>query len=634
MSLDHRLVMAPHGGSTGSLLGSERDFERYCAYWGARIAGGVQWVGGGPTFVRNPLVPGFEPTGVGAFGPGFFRHPRFVERLGAYMERLHAAGGFGSVQFVLQGAMPLAPSPTLSGYADHKIPHVMSPDEVAWMVREYGESAALAAEGGTDAIELHSNHDDLLQWFLSPLTNQRTDGYGGSFENRRRFLREVVESIRDHVNRPITLGLRLCLDEMIEGGYRIDECQQLLAAFTADGTVDYFSLDVGNNWGEVSYIPPGAYGEASWAELCGQAKQATDLPVIYVGRVLRPATAEQVLAGGHADLVGFVRALIAEPALVGKARDGVTESIRPCLGVNECIDRRVVEGLEFACASNPLAGREIEGQLPPAETPRSVLVIGGGPAGTELAALCAGRGHLVALWEREGALGGQLAIAALARANQQYGDWIRWQERRLGELDIDVQLGREATVASIEAAGADVVVMATGAIPRRPDVPGIDLPLVRGAGEVLRDGLAPGRTLVVSEDDRAAPLAVADHLASLGHQVTLTYRTTAPSPLVGKYTVGAYLSRLDAQGVTMVPMARVTAIEPGLVHLAHTYSGRSWSLEGFDHVVLACGAIADDALFQQVRLVHPEVHVLGDAYAPRRVAYATRQAWALAATLS
>jgi pyruvate/2-oxoglutarate dehydrogenase complex dihydrolipoamide dehydrogenase (E3) component len=240
----------------------------------------------------------------------------------------------------------------------------------------------------------------------------------------------------------------------------------------------------------------------------------------------------------------------------------------------------------------------------------------------------------VALWEREGALGGQLAIAALARANQQYGDWIRWQERRLGELDIDVQLGREATVASIEAAGADVVVMATGAIPRRPDVPGIDLPLVRGAGEVLRDGLAPGRTLVVSEDDRAAPLAVADHLASLGHQVTLTYRTAAPSPLVGKYTVGAYLSRLDAQGVTMVPMARVTAIEPGLVHLAHTYSGRSWSLEGFDHVVLACGAIADDALFQQVRAVHPEVHVLGDAYAPRRVVYATRQAWALAATLS
>ena len=108
------------------------------------------------------------------------------------MDRLHAAGGFGSVQFVLQGAMPLAPSNTLSGYNDHKIPHAMSADEVAWMVREYGESAALAAEGGADALELHANHDDLLQWFLSPLTNHRTDGYGGSFENRRRFVREIV----------------------------------------------------------------------------------------------------------------------------------------------------------------------------------------------------------------------------------------------------------------------------------------------------------------------------------------------------------------------------------------------------------------------------------------------------------
>ena len=401
MQLDHRLVVSPHSGGGGSMLGSDEAFERHCAYWTAKLTGGIQWVGGGPTFVRNPLVPGFEPTGVGASGPGVFRHPRFVERLGAYMDRLHAAGGYGSVQFVLQGAMPLAPSNTLSGYNDHKIPHAMSADEVAWMVREYGESAALAAEAGADALELHANHDDLLQWFLSPLTNHRTDGYGGSFENRRRFVREIVESIRDHVDRPITLGLRLCLDEMIEGGYGIEECQALLSTFTADGTVDYFSLDVGNNWGEVSYIQPAAYPEAAWAALCGQAKQATDLPVVYVGRVLRPTTAEQVLADGHADLVGFARALIADPAFVSKARAGEVAAIRPCLGVNDCIDRRVVEGLEFACAANPTAGREHEGLLPPVSSPRSILVVGGGPAGMELAALSAERGHRVALWERE-----------------------------------------------------------------------------------------------------------------------------------------------------------------------------------------------------------------------------------------
>ena len=314
MQLDHRLVVSPHSGGGGSMLGSDEAFERHCAYWTAKLTGGIQWVGGGPTFVRNPLVPGFEPTGVGASGPGVFRHPRFVERLGAYMDRLHAAGGFGSVQFVLQGAMPLAPSNTLSGYNDHKIPHAMSADEVAWMVREYGESAALAAEAGADALELHANHDDLLQWFLSPLTNHRTDGYGGSFENRRRFVREIVESIRDHVDRPITLGLRLCLDEMIEGGYGIEECQALLSTFTADGTVDYFSLDVGNNWGEVSYIQPAAYPEAAWARAV-RAGQGGHRPARRVRRARpAPTTAERCWPTATPTSSGSPERLIADPA--------------------------------------------------------------------------------------------------------------------------------------------------------------------------------------------------------------------------------------------------------------------------------------------------------------------------------
>jgi len=175
MRLDHRLVISPHSGGGGSLLGNEEMFERHCAYWVTRVHGGVQWVGGGPTFVRNPLIPGFEPTGVGSNGPGLFRHPLFVVRMGELMNRLHRAGGFGSVQFVLQGGMPNAPSSTLSGYADHRIPHALSMDEIAWLIREYGECGARASEAGADAIELHANHDDLLQWFISPLTNRRID---------------------------------------------------------------------------------------------------------------------------------------------------------------------------------------------------------------------------------------------------------------------------------------------------------------------------------------------------------------------------------------------------------------------------------------------------------------------------
>ncbi len=634
LALTHRLVVPPHSGGSGRLLETQEAFERHCAYWVERVRGGAEWVGGGPTFVRNPLIPGFEPTGVGANGPGYFRHPLFPERMAEMQRQIREAGGFGTVQFVLQGGMPIAPSSTLSGYSDHRIPHVLDLDEIKWLVREYGESAALAADAGAAALELHANHDDILQWFLSPLTNRRTDGYGGSFDNRRRFLREVVESMRAHINVPITIGLRLCLDEMIEGGYTIADCQELLSAFTADGSVDYFSLDVGGNWGRVSYIPPSTYGDAEWASLCGEAKSATSLPVVYVGRVFTPDVAEAVLQQGNADLVGMARATIADPAFINKARLGFDALIRPCIGANDCIDRRTVEVLEFGCSSNPHAGREHIGALPRTDTPKRVLVVGGGPAGLETAALLAERGHTVSLWEQSNRLGGQLATAAGLRMNDRYASLISWQTDRLHTLEVDVCMSKTATSEAVIGGNFDVVVVATGATPRTPDIDGVDLPFVYSAADVA-DGRATlgHHVLVASEDDRAAPLAVADHLCGLGHRVTLVHRTNAPSPLVGKYTIGAILGRLDEEGATLVAMARVVHIEAGAVTLAHSYSDRRWTLNDVDSVVLATGSSSNDSLYQSLKSIHPAVHIVGDAFAPRRVVFATRQAWHLAASI-
>jgi dimethylglycine catabolism A len=638
LQLDHRMVVPPHGGGNGNLLGSDAEFEQHCALWLAKAHGGMQWLGGGPNFVRNPMPIGFEATGVGAHGPGFFRDPRYPERIGEFARRLHDAGAVVSAQMVQQGGMPTGPSPTFSGYADHRIAHGLDADEVQWLIREYAESAAIALGAGVDAIEIHANHDDVVQWFLSPATNLRDDGYGGSFDNRRRFLREICEGIRSRAPGAFTFGLRLNLDEMIEGGYRIDELCRFVAAFTADGTVDYFSFDVGGNWDAPSYIPIPWYEDAQWAELCGQAKQATSLPVVYAGRVTSPEQAEAVIAAGHADLVAMARATMADPDLVVKTRRRLAgeqvEPIRPCIGLNECIHRKQVEGIVYACGVNPAFAREAALRDRPTRTkaPKSVLVVGAGPAGSELAALCAEQGHRVQLWERGSDVGGALAVAALARGNHKYREWIDYQAARLERVGVDVQFGRTATADGVLAVDADLVAIATGSTPRIPRIPGVESALTAAA--VLTGEAVPGhRVAVISEDDGPAPLSVSDHLAGLGHAVTLIHQSIAPSPLVGKYSNGGMIARLIDGGVEFVQMARVVGIDGGTLQLASSYGNRRWTIDGFDSVVLVAGSIPSADLYRDLKHRREGVHLLGDAFAPRRMVFATRQAWALAETL-
>lgn len=626
----HRLVLPPHGGGRGSLLGSPEAFEKHCAYWLARVEGGLGWVGGGPGYVRHPVVPGFEAAGVGAHVAGIFRHPRYVERQSELTRRIHDAGGVSTVQLVLQGGLPLAPSATLSGHLEHAVPHVLDDTEIRWLVGEYADSAALAAEAGVDVVELHAGHDDLLQWFLSPRTNRRDDAWGGDRDRRRRLVREIVAAIRSRVD--VTLGIRLTLDEGIDGGYGVDESRALVEAFTAEGAVDYFSVDVGSNWGAPSYVPTAVHDDAEWAALAGTVTRATDVPVIYVGRVPDVATAERIVAGGHADLVGMVRAAIADPRIVAHAAAGAHGRTRPCIVLNDCIDRVAGVGLPFACGVNPDAGHEQVPAPPVAAAPQDVLVVGGGPAGTEFAAQAATRGHRVRLWERADRLGGQLAVAARARANRRYRLWLDWQAARLDELGVCVSTTVDATADAVLEAGADVVAVATGARPRTPD--GDPGPDAVQAVDVLAGDVVPGRlVLVVAEDDRGVPLVVADHLAGAGHVVTVLHASPAPSPGLSRYSNGSLLARLDREGVTLHATTRLVAAGPDGVRVAHTYSGRERLLEPVDTVVLACGAVSEDGLFRSLRGRHPRAHVLGDAYAPRQVAFATRQAWALARDL-
>lgn len=622
MKLDHRIVVPTHSGFFPP------------SYWMAQLDGGAQWIGGSSAFVGEGLIPGFEPHGVGASSMSILRIPEMAAMYGYLIEAAHARNGYMTVQLVAGGGS-VGPSLASSSYTDNRITHVLTPDAIEALVREYGESAAMAADIGADVVELNAAHDCVPQWFLSPRTNRRSDGYGGSRDGRLRLVREIIASIRGHLTRPTTVGIRLIMDEMIEGGYTLEDCAWYVSALTADGGLDYISLDVGNSWGSPSYLPEREHEVAQWAPLCGRVKAETDLPVIYTGRVLTPEAAESVIAGGHADLVGVVRAMIADPEFVNKARAGRATAIRPCVGGNDCIHRGLAN-VPFACTSNPAAGRDetTAAPLAPVTEPRRILVVGGGPAGLEVAGIAAQRGHRVELWERGDRLGGQLAIAARGSAHTAFSDWIDWQQRRLADLGVEVALNRTATADDVVAAGADAVVVATGVTPRRPDVAGIDLPFVVEGTDVLRGTASVGkRVALIVQDDYIAPWTIALHIASLGADVTAFYQTPQPAPLVGRYTIGGLFDRVDSAGIEMRGMLRLTGIAERELRFAHVYSHRPVAFDGFDTVVLACGGDPNDGLYHELEGRVPVRHLLGDAWAPRKMLDATHEAIELAAVL-
>lgn len=633
MWLRNRVMLPPHASAIGNLWGSDSDARRNIAYWESRAKAGAAWIDI-PGRIRNLLIPGFEPHGYSAETTGHFRLPFFVERVQELVSAIHAAGAVVTCQMTHIGGVPHAPSPRLSAPIYNFRPHVLHRDDIAWYVEEYRFSARQARAAGLDGIEIHMNHEDLIEWFLSPYTNHRDDEYGGSLENRARFAVEVLAAVREEIGREMTLGVRLNAREEMPGGYDVPEGIAIAQHLAATGLIDFLHIVVGSTWGDPSYIQPQYYAPAQWSNLAGEYRKAVSLPVIYSGRVNSIEVAERVLADGHADIVGMARAFIADGELLVKARENRLEDIRPCIGGNDCISRRYVEGLPFGCPVNPHTSNEIDGPWPKAKQPRRLLVVGGGPAGMELAALAAESGHRVQLWEAADQLGGQLRVAAAAPSYDQYQRYLDWQIRRLERVGVEVRLGTRATADTVIAAGADVVAVATGATPHRPSIPGVDLPNVLEIRDVLRGRAVPGqRVLIVAEDDHLAPLSLADFLSEKQHKVTVVYPTPGPAQLLGRYIVGGILARLYSRNVTFRFMEQVTAIGPDHVQVTNIYSRRSEELTGVDSVVLACGGDADDALYHEVRARHPEVHVLGDAFAPRRLVYATRQAYALAKLL-
>jgi mycofactocin system FadH/OYE family oxidoreductase 2 len=503
----------------------------------------------------------------------------------------------------------------------------MEVEEIAECIAYFARSAEYVVEGGFDGIELQLGHSSLIRQFLSPATNQRQDEYGGSLDNRLRFAREVIDAVRGAVGRDFTLGVRLNADEMHpRGGLTHEDAKQIARILGDDGCLDFFDISLGTFHNlflvEGSMHVPLAYT----TPLSAGIRSVVDLPVYATNRINDPHLAEKILEEGHGDMINMVRALIADPELPNKAREGRDEDIRHCIACNQgCIGRMGI-GYSLGCIQNPAAGNERElgvGTLRLCDEPKKVVVIGAGPAGLEAARTLALRKHQVVVFERGNEVGGQNLIAAKVAGRQEIQGITRWLVSQVNQLPIRFYLGIEATAELVLAEQPDAVVVATGSVPKDKPFPGeYQFPQVANTQQVLKGEVEPGeKVLFIDLNGHHQGTGTAELLASRGKQVhVLTPALFQGSALGPLQDLHLARRRLAAKGVTCTPDIAVLEINGTAVTGLNVYSNEIINFEGYDNIVLAAGNVADDRLyFELKKRLGPETELyrIGDCLAPR-----------------
>lgn len=631
VTLRNRIVMLPHGTS---MVADGAPTDDDIAYYEGRARSGAGLLVTGAAVVSpdttrrgRKLIETYNEDAL----------PRLARRAAAV--RAHGAAIVGQIIHLgresigMESDHPLlAPSPIRSP-RDPFPPHEMDEADIRRVIADFARSAVNLKATGHDGVEIHGAHGYLVGQFLSPSTNHRDDGWGGDPEPRMRFLFELIDAIRGSCGDDFVLGLRLSADEELADGLELPDTRRIAEAVARGHPVDYLSVTLGVRGG---YVKDVTQPEATAARAAGILRAASGLVTIAGQRFTSPALAEAALAAGQADAVGFARAFVADGDWVAKAERGEADRIRPCIGLNQ--DCRAFAP-HLHCAVNPLAGRDRDpafAHIVPAARSRRIAVVGGGPAGMETARIAALRGHDVSLYEAGEGLGGQFLLAAAVPERAGLLRLIDHLQSELRRLPVAVEFRRRIDDPADLVATADIVVLATGAVPRPLDTER------HGAGvcawiDILRDGApAPhsaGHALV--HDDGSGfwwTYGVANALVDAGWRITISTPSATIAGAIPTESLAPLLVRLGAGEARYRPLSELLTASRGAANLICLASGAETMIEA-DLIVVQTGRVPAGPTPAAFTAGGLDVYRIGDCMAPRRLSHALFEAHRLAAAI-
>jgi 2,4-dienoyl-CoA reductase-like NADH-dependent reductase (Old Yellow Enzyme family)/thioredoxin reductase len=574
---------------------------------------------GGPAMVMMEACA-VSPEGIVSANQARIDDDRLLEGLARIAWALKSEGAIPAIQIhhagrqtspKVIGRKPLAPGDLACPFIRGDV-EPMSLEQIARIIRKFSEAAVRAREAGFQLLEIHGAHGYLINQFLSSYSNNRTDAYGGSIENRARLAREIVTEIRNRLGPDFPISFKISAREFVPRGLDVEESIKILTLLKEAG-IDAVQVSAGNDVTPEWICQPMFMKKACLADAAAAVKASLGLPTMAVGRINDPWTAEKVIAEDKADLVCIGRGLMADPEMPIKAREGRFDEIRICIACNTCMQSIFKKG-RLECLVNPMLGRENELQMKPADRPKKVMVIGGGPGGLNAAWIAAKRGHTVHLYEKQPVLGGLLIPGTRTAYKKEMQSLIQFQKKQVEIQGVTCHLGQAVTAETVEREKPDVVILATGSKPIIPPIEGITREHVV-TFEVVLDGQILDNRKTVVIGGGATGCEVAYHLSETGTPVTVVELTDKIGGDLESITKRLLLRKLKESDVEMLAgHRRLKVTADGVMVQGSDGSERKIDVQ---RVVVAIGIRANDSIHTAIQSLGYDTHVIGDCLQPR-----------------